>query len=135
VRIPKQINNQPQAKPSWIPWWSDFRRSGLTASLFLNSRKSLPRLLFLEQTYAITRQRAEKESAGANKPVARVMAKPAVNKPRETKSCTGQKEQKAEDVTGSHYEYLEFLHAYLQELSQRRNLACTRIDPLKIVRA
>jgi hypothetical protein len=83
----------------------------------------------------ITRQRAEKESAGANEPVVGIMAKPAVNKPRETNSRAGQKEQKAEDVTGSHYECVEFLHAYLQELSQRRNLACTRVNPLKIVRA
>jgi hypothetical protein len=83
----------------------------------------------------ITRQRAEKEGAGANKPVLRVMAKPAVNKPRETNNGGGQKGQKAEDVTGSHYECAEFLHAYLQELSQRRNLACTRVNPPKIVRA
>jgi hypothetical protein len=103
--------------------------------LFPNSRKPLSRLLFLEQIYVITRQRAEKERAGANEPVVRVMAKSAVNKPRQTNNCAGQKEQKAEDVTGSHYECVEFLHAYLQELSQRRNLACTGVNPLKTMSA
>ena len=92
-------------------------------------------LFSLEQTDVMTRQCAEKERAGAHEPVLRVVAKPSVNKPRETNNCAGQKEQKAEDVTGSHYECVEFLHLYLQELSRRRNLACTRVNPLKIVRA